>query len=935
MGSLPTQSQDEIGLLAREFVSMMHSKDEEDWIKETLLKTSKDLLGFTSLDELGRALIDALAPAVGAQFGALYLSGDIFPDSQHHPKNMLELCGAYATDETGGLPARIRFGEGLVGQCALDLKPISIKDAPPDFLRIASGLGSGLPAEILILPVAVETRLLGVIELARLGGFTHAQNAFLEQLRFKVAVVLNSVSAGMRTEALLEESRATAEELQRNEEELKSQQEELESSNDSLGRKSRELEEQNTRIRAQSDELTESARLIEEKASELERASRYKSEFLANMSHELRTPLNSLLILSRTLALNEDGNLTEEQIEDAKVIHGGGMELLSLINDILDLSKVEAGKIHIAVELTSLGGIVKRMQQQFTPVATEKKIGFHIITDPSLPKSFNTDSQRVEQIIRNLLSNAFKFTREGSVTLEVRPAQHKDGDGVAFAVRDTGIGIDPNKLREIFEAFQQEDGSIGRHYGGTGLGLTIARKFAHMLGGEIQVKSVKGKGSEFVLNLPLAGAIAETGEALQDSEQTAPVPSIFLQDDRNAISEKNRVLLVVEDDKAFASVLMKIARRRGYAVLAAGDGKSGLMLATQHRVTAILLDLKLPDMDGTQVLDHLKHDLRTRHIPVHIVTGHMEKRNTLIRKKGAAGYLVKPVTPDDMEGMFAKIEALVSDSAKRLLIVEDDRKTQAAIRSLLKKSGITITSCDSGGQAVECLERETFDCVILDLRLPDMAGLELLEHMERKMGINAPPVIIYTASELTEEEHRMLHSYTGSIVIKGAKSAERLLDEVTLFLHSVESSLPSDQQQMIRMQHDPDQVLKGRTVLLVDDDLRNTFALSRLLKKHGLTVVIADNGQMALDKLREEKAVELVIMDIMMPVMDGYQAMREIRRDKALSHLPVIAVTARAMPEEQEKCMAAGANDYLVKPVDPDRLLTLLRVWLFRQEKAA
>lgn len=780
---------------------------------------------------------------------------------------------------------------------------------------------------------------------------------------FYVAMVLSIwLYQSSRKRAAVQMLRYT-QELEKSEEELKVQQEELkvsneeiEASNEELEEKTEALEEQNAQIEQQSEELAEGKRLIEERANEVERASKYKSEFLANMSHELRTPLNSLLILAKLLAANEEGNLTLEQVEEAHIIHNGGLELLALINDILDLSKVEAGKLTVVAEDVTLDSIVGRMRQQFTPVSKEKGVEFKIKMSDDLPATLHTDAQRAEQILKNLLANAFKFTRQGSVTLEVhRPDEQMElqrssldyRNAIAFSVLDTGIGIEPSKFKDIFEAFQQEDGSIDRHYGGTGLGLTIARKFAHVLGGEIHLASQKGEGSRFTLVLPVNLVRVETEEmstpsgyaALESARielKTMPrtVMAEFIADDRQNIGNKDKVLLIIEDDPAFAATLMKIARKRSYKCLAAGDGKTGLVLAVEEPVTAILLDLKLPDIDGIHVLDQLKHDLRTRHIPVHIISGR-EEGNSVPMRMGAMGYLTKPVAKEAIDGALIKIESLLESEVKHLLVVEDDQKTQIAVQSLLRKKDTHITIAGNGATALKELAGTRFDCVILDLQLPDMTGFEWLERMESAAGGDeTPPVIIYTARELTEEENWRLSRYSGSVIIKGAKSPERLLDEVTLFLHSVESTLSSDQQEIIRMQHDPDQVLQGRTVLLVDDDLRNTFALSKLLRRHGMNIVIADNGQMALEKLGENRSTELIIMDIMMPVMDGYQAMRAIRSQRSLREVPIIALTARAMPEEQQKCMAAGANDYLTKPVDIERLLTLLRVLLFQQEVA-
>jgi CheY-like chemotaxis protein/signal transduction histidine kinase len=778
---------------------------------------------------------------------------------------------------------------------------------------------------------------------------------------FYVAMVLSIwLYQSSRKRATAQMLRYT-QELEKSEEELKMQQaelkasnEEIEASNEELEEKTEALEEQNAQIQQQSEELTEGKRLIEEKAKDVERASKYKSEFLANMSHELRTPLNSLLILAKVLAANEEGNLTGEQVEEAHIIYNGGLELLALINDILDLSKVEAGKLTVVPEEVTLSSIVERMRQQFAPVSKEKGVEFPVKVADDLPPTLHTDAQRAEQILKNLLANAFKFTEQGSVTLAVqRPDKEmalqrsslESRNAIAFSVRDTGIGIEPSKFKDIFEAFQQEDGSIDRHYGGTGLGLTIARKFAHMLGGEIHVISRKGEGSCFTLVLPVKLAPIETeqtskapGFAGPESPRIGPksrprMPMAqFIADDRQDIGNKDKVLLIIEDDPAFASTLMKVARKRSYKCLAAGDGKTGLVLAVEEPVTAILLDLRLPDIDGITVLDQLKHDLRTRHIPVHIISG-CEEGTTLLLKKGAIGYLTKPVALEAIDGALGKIESLLQSEVKHLLLVEDDQNTQIAVQSLLHRKDLHITIAGTGATALKELAGAKFDCVILDLQLPDMTGFEWLERTEKAAeGHETPPVIIYTARELTEEENSRLSRYTGSIVIKGAKSPERLLDEVTLFLHSVESTLSTGQQEIIRMQHNPDQVLQGRTLLLVDDDLRNTFALSKLLKKHDMNVVIADNGQMALEKLQENKAIELIIMDIMMPVMDGYEAMRAIRSQRSFREVPIIALTARAMPDEQQKCMAAGANDYLPKPVDIERLLTLLRVLLFQQE---
>ena len=647
------------------------------------------------------------------------------------------------------------------------------------------------------------------------------------------------------------------EELKMQQEELKASNEEIEASNEELEEKTSALEEQNTRILQQSQELEETKRLIEEKATQLEQSSKYKSEFLANMSHELRTPLNSLLILARCLAANEEGNLTVEQIEEAKVIHNGGLELLGLINDILDLSKVEAGKISIVPEDIYIGNIAKRLSQHFEPVAKDKGVAFHIRVDESLPEFLHTDVQRVEQIMKNLLSNAFKFTDVGSVTLdihrvkddvELQRASLAASEAIAFSVIDTGIGIEESKFRDIFEAFQQEDGSTDRHYGGTGLGLTIARKFAHVLGGEIHVASGKGEGSTFTLFLPLVKGEDSATEPFSPAHFAAePVPQadsatqirsmpkasvrMFVPDDRSAIGADDKVVLIIEDDPGFAMTLMKIARKRGYKCLGAGDGKSGLLMAAEQPVTAIILDVGLPDVDGMHVLEQLKDNLKTRHIPVHIITGRSDLGTLVPLKKGAIGYLTKPAELEDLDGVFTRIEGLLHAGVKKVLVVEDDPKTQTAIQTLLKQKTIELTMTASGEAALKHMRDTAFDCIILDLKLPDMTGFEWLQAVEKEACEDgAPPIIIYTARDLSEDENLQLSRYTGSIVIKGASSSERLLDEVTLFLHSVESSLSE------APAGDDPYAARSRPrsakphVLLVDDDMRNIFALSRLLK---------------------------------------------------------------------------------------------------------
>lgn len=939
----------------------------EEWFQTGQAGLAAAMLGDLTLPQLGEAVLKFLAEYLNAH------AGIFFARDENEYKRMA----------TYGFPAheaqheKIHENDNLLGQAIKDARAFIVEDVPNGYLRIGSGLGQTLPNQLIISPAFADGTTHAVFELGFVQKINKNTINFLDYASKAIGVAVQSANYRSHLQKLLEETQSQAEELQTQSEELRVSNEELEEQSNALKESqarleqqqeelevsNEELEEQNVRIREQTEHLEKSKKELEEKARELELAGKYKSEFLANMSHELRTPLNSLLILAKNLAANEDGNLTEEQVEESNIIYNGGIELLDLINDILDLSKVEAGKISIITDDVAPKDIARRMEQQFNPVAAENGVTFKIEIDDDAATRIHTDSQRVEQIIKNLLSNAFKFTEHGTVTLRVArldPAISPQNplltraSSIVFSVTDTGIGIDEAKMNSIFEAFQQEDGSTDRHYGGTGLGLTIARKFAHIMGGEIHVTSKKGKGSTFSLILPeeWKQAVTEKPSTAPESPtfplrkaepartEIKPMPKTpvkqFISDDRDNIDKRDKTLLIIEDDRDFAYVLMKTAQKRGFKCLVAGDGKTGILLATEQPVSAVILDLRLPDIDGLNVLDQLKHNLKTRHIPVHIMTGFTDIDEIQPLRKGAIGLLSKPVEAEGIENALRKIEDLLDSSAKKVLVIEDDKKSQAAIQKLLRKKDLEITCISTGTTALARVAEEYFDCIILDLLLPDMTGFEWLDALTERSDIgNVPPVIIYTAKELSEDENRKLSQYTGSIVIKGAHSSDRLLDEVTLFLHSIEETLSKDQQAIIRMQHNPDKVLQGRTVLLVDDDLRNTFALSKMLKKHGMNVLIADNGKMAIEKLEQDENVEIVIMDIMMPIMDGYEAMRAIRAKNKWSKLPIIALTARAMPEEQEKCMESGANDYLTKPVDMERMLTLMRVWLFKQGEAS
>lgn len=984
---VPRSDRDQLSVaLIRMLTSLKETTAENErqfWLKTQLAHLTGLAQGITSVQQLVGMLISEISRLVGAGQGIIYLKET---QSSENQSNEFVLLGSYAFKERKNVANRVRPGEGLVGQCILEKKPILLSNVPGDYIHIQSGLGESKPFQIVVLPILFEEEVLAVIELAAFKPFTDIEHDLLEQLSDTLGVVIQAANSRQKTEALLRESQLLTEELQTQQEELRTaneeleeqtlmlkqseekmriQSEELQAINEELEEKTNYLEVQKADIEKQNAFIQLSKQDLEEKAKELELASQYKSEFLANMSHELRTPLNSLLILAKSLASNEDGNLSEDQIESAKIIHSGGLDLLTLINDILDLSKVEAGKLDIQMEEVRLDDLLQSLRYQFNPVAKEKGLSFILKIDDQIPEIVTTDGQRTEQILKNLLSNAFKFTASGSVTFEIARAgigtayqnNHLEKNGaMALTVTDTGIGIPASKQQAIFEAFQQADGTTSRKYGGTGLGLTISRELAKLLGGEIHMRSTDGKGSSFTLYLPLGGAaniemtepkIASIKDAaavdslqisselliastIEDHLQATQPAKTFLSDDREHLknSLQNKVILIVEDDPAFAKILMDMSYKKGFKCLAAGDGFSGLQLAKQYIPNAILLDLGLPDMDGLKVLDHLKYHNETRHIPVHIISGRDKSSDSL--QRGAIGYLSKPIQAKDIEAVFNKIEQKLQERIQQVLVVEDDLNNQKAIHELLKHKKVDIHSVSTGREALNLMRSQPFDCVILDLTLPDMTGFELLQQLVVDSESSIPPIIINTGKELTQEEYKELNQFTDSIVIKGANSPDRLLDEVSLFLHSVHKSLPQAQKEMIRMVRDSDESLKGRKILLVDDDLRNTFALSKVLRKHGLDVVMADNGKMALDKLEIETGIELVIMDIMMPVMDGYEAISHIRTIPKFQSLPIIALTAKAMTGDREKCIERGANDYMTKPVDTDKLLSLIRVWLLR-----
>lgn len=936
----------------------------QDWVKTSYANIIGKLQGLNDLKAFAEVVINELVPALDAQLGLFY--NKELADN----KPLLKLLASYAHKKRKNVANQFLLGEGLVGQSALEKKTILLSQVPDDYIRISSGVGETIPKNIIVFPLLFEKQLLAVIEIASVKEFSSLHQELIEQLRQNMGVVFNNIISLIRTEQLLEQSKIQAEELQTQQEELqvsneslqaqterlKTSEEELKQQSEELRVSNEELEEKQQRLEQQKQELQQSKNEIELKARDLSQASKYKTEFLANMSHELRTPLNSLLILSKMLADNKEGNLTDNQREDAQVIYEGGNDLLNLINDIMDLSKVEAGMLDTYVDDVYIDTVVNNLQKLFTQVALKNGTEFVIEKQPGIPINFRSDGQRLEQILKNFLSNAFKFTEKGRVTLKFHlPDPNTQfinkvlnaNNSIALSVIDTGIGISVEKRQAIFEAFQQEDGSTSRKYGGTGLGLTISKELTRILGGEIQLESEKDQGSVFTLYLPLQWP-GELQNAINDDQaseiktplETNNVPvvtalpsnDLFLADDRGNISLNDKVVLIIEDDKRFAKILINTAHQDGFKCLATNRGRDGLYLCMEYLVSGIILDIGLPDIDGLVVIEQLKNNLNTRHIPVHVISGGDQRQTSL--RQGALSYLQKPASSDAIKMILADIKNSGENNIKTILVIEDDKNQQHSITRLIQSDDIQLIFASTGQQACEKLEIEHFDCVILDLGLPDISGYTVLEKIASLPSELLPPVIVYTGQEISDEQQKVLAKFTADIIIKGAESPERLLDDVSLFLHSVETKLPKNQKKTIRMLHNADAMLKGCRLLLVDDDMRNVFALTRQLEDAGMEVTMAENGQVALDKLSGEsdgKPFELVIMDIMMPVMDGYEAMSKIRKlTNGYANIPIIALTAKAMPEDKSKCIEAGASEFLTKPVELDKLMSMLRVWLYK-----
>lgn len=940
----------------------------QNWIKTGQNILNEKMRGDKDLHALTVDIVTFLAEYLNAQVGAVYL-----PDDE---ERTLSLYGSYAFVKRKKLSDRFEMGEGLIGQAAFGRQTISLTDVPEDYTRIASATGDMRPRNVLVQPLTHDNKLMGVIELASKDEFDDNKMEFIRMISENVAISISSSLARLKLAALLQQTQHQAEELQTQQEELKVSNEELEEQTKALKASERELQSQQEELRVTNEELEEKTHYLEtqkneinqknfelertktdleEKAHELEITGKYKSEFLANMSHELRTPLNSLLILSKNLLQNKKQNLSADQLESIEIINKSGKDLLNLINEILDLSKIESGKMELNIETIRVTDIANSIQQNFNHVILEKGLSLEVSVSPEMPETIRTDLIRFEQVIKNLVSNAVKFTHQGGVTVEFLSAPlHRNynradinpGDFFALKVTDTGIGIPKEKQLIIFEAFQQADGSTSRQYGGTGLGLSICREIVKLFGGEIQLESQQDKGSTFTVFLPFklsadgsgSKAKAFSSERLYSlqgsdakiqkenfSEFTSLKP---VDDDKSQLAGDDHIILVIEDDVNFARVLKKQCHEKGFKFLHAVTGESGLKMAGKYLPDAIMLDIKLPGIDGITVLDRLKDDPKIRHIPVHIMSGLEETID--VYQKGAIGYLQKPIDEEMMDKAFSKLKEIINKDVKDLLIVEDDEIMLKHVIEVIGNEGVKPVGVQTGSKALEMLRQKKFDCIVLDLNLPDMTGFELLRKIEEEEQFEMPPVIIYTGKDLTIEEHNLLKKYAESIIVKGVKSEERLLDETALFLHRVVDRLPRKKQQIISTLHNKTGAVEGKKVLLVDDDMRNLFALSKVLDEKGMRIIEAENGKVAIEKLKAEKDIDIILMDIMMPVMDGFEAMREIRRMPEFKSLPIIALTAKAMKDDFEKCIAAGASDYLAKPLDIEKLMSLMSVWLYK-----
>ena len=938
-----------VAYMVRMIIAGRLQVEENDWVKSGVNLSADRIRGELDTPEIGTHIFDFLTDYVGIKAGALYLYDD--------QKKVLKFTTGYAFFPNENRQ-EIVLGDGLLGQAALDRKPKELKKVPMDYFKVSSSMGEKPAESVVVYPLVADNKLIGGIELAIHSHQMYLVKILLNQLIENLAIALRSSQARWTLQAALNQSQQLSEELQAQQEELRVTNEELEQQSKALKESHLKMENQQAELEQTNQQLEEQAQLLEnqkitldeknkyllnaqttleEKSNEIAKTSQYKSEFLANMSHELRTPLNSTLILAKLLSENKPGTMTEEQKKYAEIIYTSGNDLLNLINDILDLSKVEAGKMVATPEIVEVESIKKNLEAMFRAQAETKGIEFKVEVEPLVPMSIITDRFRLDQILKNFLSNAFKFTDKGFVQLQI----YREPRGLSFAISDSGIGIPQEQQDVIFEAFRQADGTSNRKYGGTGLGLSISKELAHLLNGEITVKSAVGEGSTFILTIPLE-LIVEKEKTLDNipkierahKEQTETTPASLVkfdfEDDRDNLTKNSRKILIIEDDETFAKILLDLAREMKFSAILAPTAEEGLRLAQHHMPHAVLLDMRLPDHSGLLVLDQLKMNAKTRHIPVHVISSSDFSKSAM--EMGAIGYMHKPVKREQLQSAFNNLTSLMSAKEKHVLVVEDDAVQRMHITDLITDEYVKVDAVETAMDALSKLANKTYDCMIMDLSLPDLSGYELLSKLSNESdNYSYPPVIVYTARDLTREEEEKLRQYSGSIIIKGAKSPERLLSEVTLFLHRVETELPPERQKMLKDLRNREKTLEDRKILVVDDDVRNIFALTSALENYGAKIHVARNGREAIDKIMTTPELDLVLMDIMMPEMDGYEAMRKLRMNKKFDSLPIIALTAKAMKDDQEKCLEAGANDYLPKPINVDKLLSLIRVWLPNQ----
>ncbi len=919
------------------------------WLQAGSVNLSDAIRGERFTENVAGKIIESVAGYVGASVATLYVAG---------ANSSLRLGGSYAASDA---PEELPADAGVIGQAIRNRAPVVTDQLPADYLKVSSSIGNTQPVYAVILPLIDAGAVVGVMELGLLRPPSDQELLFLNSNMESMAISLNAAVNFEKLQELLEETQAQSEELQAQHTELESINSELEIQTEKLQASEEELRVQQEELQQANQELEERSRLLEERnlqimertrevqlqAQELSESARYKSEFLANMSHELRTPLNSILLLSRLLADNMDASLNGEHVEYARVIQSSGNGLLQLIDEILDLSKIEAGKMELELEPVSVGEVMNNMRGMFDPVARDKGLEFRLSTDPALPQLIETDKLRLEQVLKNLISNALKFTRNGSVSVEAAPDPERAGF-IRFSVIDTGIGIPEDKQALIFDAFRQADGSTRRKYGGTGLGLSISRELSRLLGGGIELESVPGEGSTFRLFLPVAKLAAPLDNAGAPTAVSAPKHSPALAedarfiagsipesipDDRSSLLPGDRFILIIEDDIHFAKSMLQFTRSKGYKGIVSVRGDEGLALARRYKPAGIMLDIQLPVKSGWQVMEELKADRETRHIPVHIISAHGLRKESLM--KGAIDFIDKPVASEQMQQVFNKLEYVLNRSDKKVLIVEDNPQHARALAYFLETFHIQPEIRNSIADSVDALKEEEAGCVILDMGIPDSRDYDRLEQIRQEPGLETLPIIVFTGKSLSLNEEQRIKQYADSIIVKTAHSFQRVLDEVSLFLHLVEERTPAANGAQGGVSGGLKDILRGKTVLIVDDDVRNIFSLTRSLEAAEMQILTAVDGREAMDKLEGGQRIDIVLLDMMMPRMDGYETARRIRQDPARKKLPVIAVTAKAMAGDREKCIAAGASDYITKPIDIDQLMSLLRVWLHERSSQA